>query len=745
MEELKSQIKGFDVNTPPPKDIIDLARAIRQQESSGGKFNVGDHGTSRGNFMFQKSTWEDYSKKVLGKVVPMTPTTEKIVATGILYDRVYNKGYDLKRAAASWNAPAPAASNTWQNWKGVSERNGKKIAYDTPGYVEKVMAHYSNFSKEPVPVAPQAPVEPKYGFNQETESEQLARLQSQKANKDALSTQEQQGRDGVVENVFGGVKDFAKGIENSATRMGGNLLTFGNEALQKAGFKGSENPVLNYGTEANKFATGDATAGTNIMQKAGGFVGDVAQVVAPVPGAGKVTAALKGTELLRKLAGMGGAGANIGSKAVGFGARALPVALEGAAAGAQADILTTGDVGLGSTLGYGALNVGTNKLISALGRKTGAVKDVVKELDDAISSGNTKRINELKDSQEMKNFLFSKGLTDDNKIAQAAQNEIQTVRQLLSEAGSAEKGYNLSNLPEDDIKAFLEIHQPGIKQSNGQLSYVNSWRNAEKQKKEIGSQLGKVTKALASDSTSPLNNMSLDEIENIAKNLAITNKTSARASNQLEVDKAIAKEIAILRSQLKGKKPTFETIDGLRIAGNERSYDASDVGNAKDVAARFLADAVRQKTDDVLSTLIANSEKSGLIDEVAAIKHFKDLNKAYGNLTGAQDVIKGLEKVPKTQQNRLTTLLGATLATGGGYNPIAFVAGSFATDKMVQAFKKAQALGMTPNQISKMTKTPLEKTNDIINQLKTKKLPANKKLELKDPRSLRDILLNTPR
>lgn len=723
-------------NAELDKSVLNLMKIIGSLET-GGESNpyssVGDKhlvGGSHGKFQYRPDTWKERAGKYLGDPkAPLTPANQNKVTYLTIKDWK-DKGLSPQEIDARWN--------------GATLKNGKYV-HNAKDREAKFINAFNAVASQAKPIAPVSS-EPKYGFNQETESEQMSRLQSQKQLKDQADITERQGREGVVENVLGGVKDFGKGIENSATRMGGNLLTFGNEALQKAGFKGSQNPVLNYGTEANKFATGDATAGNNLFQKAGGFVGDVAQVVAPVPGAGKVTAALKGTDIMRKLAGMGGAGASLGSKVLGFGARALPVALEGSAAGAQADILTTGDVGLGSTIGYGALNVGTNKLLSALGRKSGVVKDVVKELDDAISSGNTKRINELKDSQEMKNFLFSKGLTDDAKIAQASQNEVNTVRQLLSEAGSAEKGYNLSNLPEDDIKAFLEIHQPGIKETNGQLSYVNSWRNAEKQKKEIGSQLGKVTQALASDSTSPLNNISLDEIENIARSLAVQNKTSFRASNQLEVDKAIAKEIAILRSQLKGKKPNFETIDGLRIAGNERSYDISDAGNAKDVASRFLADAVRQKTDDVLNTLIQNAEKSGLVDEVNAIKHFQELNKAYGSLTGAQDVIKGLEKVPKTQQNRLTTLLGATLATGGGYNPIAFVAGSFATDKMVQAFKKAQALGMTPNQISKMTKVPLQKTNDIINQLKTKKLPAGSKLKtLPDPRSLRDILLNTPR
>jgi len=749
MEELKSQIKGFDINTPPPRDIIDLARAIRQQESSGGKFNVGDHGTSKGSFMFQKGTWEDYSKKVLGKVVPMTPVTEKIVATGILYDRVYNKGYDLKRAAASWNAPAPAASNTWQNWKGVSERNGKKIAYDTPGYVEKVMAHYGNFSKEPTPVTPQAPVEPKYGFNQETESEQMSRLQSQKQLSDQADITERQGREGVVENVIGGVKDFAKGVENSATRMGGNILTFGNEAIQKAGFKGSENPILNYGTEANKFATGDATAGNNWIQKAGGLTGDVAQVVAPVPGAGKVTAALKGTDIMRKLAGMGGAGANIGSKAVGFGARALPVALEGSAAGAQADILTTGNVGLGSTLGYGALNVGANKILSALGRKTGLTQDISSQVNKAIDEGDFEVMQKLRETPAMKNYLFSQGLSTDEAILKKANEEVANLRGVLQQHNSPNKAVELNAIDDDGMKTFLRFHSPASKDINGKSSYFKTLQNLNNEESKIVSELGKIKKLISETDDLAINSVeNVEIIRQSALNMAksrlkgnmATNPTTAKATLEM-----INNEIDTLLQMTKGK-PRFDDFDTLRIAGNKNALGS-------DLAAQILADAVRTRTDEIVKSLNTKGLNKA---EKKAIEYFKNLNRAYGDIQKAKQIVDGFKGVPPETANRLTTLFGATLATGGTYNPFAFVTGAFLSDKIAQAFNRASALSRTPNIGVRMSTGVKTKGDEVMNFLKKEStISKNKKntrigkedkmLELKDPRSLRDILLNTPR
>lgn len=749
MEELKSQIKGFDINTPPPRDIVDLARAIRQQESSGGKFNVGDHGTSKGSFMFQKGTWEDYSKKVLGKVVPMTPVTEKIVATGILYDRVYNKGYDLKRAAASWNAPAPAASNTWQNWKGVTERNGKKIAYDTPGYVEKVMSHYNNFSKESTPIIHQQSVEPRYGFNQETESEQLSRLQSQKQLKDQSDITERQGREGLVDNTVGAVKDFAKGIENSATRMGGNLLTFGNEALQKAGFKGSENPVLNYGTEANKFATGDATAGNNLFQKAGGFVGDVAQVVAPVPGAGKVTAALKGIDIMRKLAGMGGAGASLVSKALGFAARALPVVLEGSAAGAQSDILTTGNVNVGDTLMYGGLNVGANKLFSYLGRKSGLTEDIAAQINKAINEGDFEKMQVLRETPAMKNYLFSKGLTSNEAILKKADEEVANLRSVLQQHNNPNKAVELNAIDDDGMKTFLRFHSPAVKDINGKSSYFKTLQNLNNEEGKIVSELGKIKKLISKTGDLAIN--SVDNVEVIRQRALAMAKSRLKgrmASDPITADateKMINKQIDTLLQRTNGK-PTFADVDTLRIAGNK-----DELGS--DLAAQILADAVRTRTDEVLKSLKTEGLSKA---EKEAIEYFKNLNRAYGDIQKAKQIVDGFKGVPPETANRLTTLFGATLATGGTYNPFAFVTGAYLSDKIARAFNRASALSKTPNLGTKLSTGTHKDGVKIMDSLKkesainknkknTRIGQENKMLELKDPRSLRDILLNTPR
>lgn len=704
------------------KGVLNLMGIIADLETRGQKNpyqTKGDlhlKGGSYGRFQYRPDTWKEVAGKYLGDPrAEMTPANQE-KATYFRIKDWKDQGLTPIEIDALWNGATKTPTGYVHNAK---DREAKfKNAY---------------FAKVGTIKAPEPVEEKKFGPRQETEGEQLTRIQNQKVLKDQADLESQANREGVVEQTLGGAKDFVKGIGNYAERTAGNTLTFGNTVLNKLGM-GTDNPVLVKGTEANKFATGEGTAGTNFMQKLGGAASEVASVVAPVPGLNKLTTAMKGTEFLKGLAG--------GGKIASFTAKAIPLGVEGAVQGAATDVLNTGDVSLGNTIGYGLTNVGANKIFSALGRKTGVVDDVMKKFESALEKGDQKTAEALKSSPEMQTFLFSKGLTSPEAINRKAAEEVQTVKGLLSEAGNAEKGYNLSNLPDEDIMTFLEIHKPGIKTTNGQLSYKESWSNAEKQKSIIGEKIDSVKKALSEDKTNPLNRINLDEIEVMAKNIAAKRKVTSRATKQQEIDDAITREIQTLKSRLNGKQPNFGVVDDIRIAGNERSYDVSDVGNAKDIANRFLADAVRQKTDEVLETLLKNADADG----AEAIKHFKDLNKAYGNLTGAQDVIKGLEKVPKTQQNRLTTLLGATIATGGGYNPIAFLAGSFVTDKIVQAFKRVASKAQTPSVANKIGSQGLSDTMDIINKLKTKKIKAPKtQPALKDPRSLRDILLNTPR
>lgn len=752
MEELKSQIKGFDVNVAPPADIINIARALKQQESSGGKFNVGDHGTSRGNYMFQEGTWKDYSTKVFGKVVPMTPTTENMVVSGIMYDRVYNKGYDIKRAIASWNAPAPAASNTWQNWKGVSVRNGKKIEYDTPGYVDKVMKHYDGFSKQPLPVSPVVPVEPKYGSLQETESQQLSRLQTQKANKDALSIQEQQGREGFVDNVVGGAKDFVKGIENSATRLGGNLITYGNEKLQDAGFKGSQNPVFNYGTEANKFATGDATAGTNAMQKVGGFTGDVAPYLIPQLAATKVVGLARGIPLLQKLASGGAITRNLTKGGL--------LAAEGVLGGAGTNIATEGDAGFGkdltslsNPLTQGALTLpfgaASSKLGSMFGKRLGLTEDISSQINKAIEDGDFEKMQVLKESPAMKKYLFSKGLTTDDAILKKADEEVANLRGVLQQHNNPNKAVELNAIDDDGMKTFLRFHSPASKDINGKSSYFKTLQNLNNEEGKIVSELGKIKKLISKTDDLAINSVenveiirqrALDMAKSRLKGRMAADPITANATEQM-----INKQIDTLLQRTKGK-PSFADVDTLRIAGNK-----DELGS--DLAAQILADAVRTRTDEVVKSLKTEGLSKA---EKEAIEYFKNLNRAYGDIQKAKQIVDGFKGVPPETANRLTTLFGATLATGGTYNPFAFVTGAFLSDKIAQAFNRASALSRTPNIGVRMSTGAKTKGNEVMNFLKKEStISKNKKntrigredkmLELKDPRSLRDILLNTPR
>ena len=735
MEELKSQIKGFDINIPPPKDIIDLARAIKQHESSGGKVNVGDHGTSRGNFMFQKSTWEDYSKKVLGKVVPMTPTTENIVATGILYDRVYNKGYDLKRAAASWNAPAPAASNTWQNWKGVSERNGKKIVYDTPGYVDKVMAYYDNFSKEPAPTP--ALEEPKYGFNQETESEQLARLQSQKANKDALAIHDQEGREGIVENVVGGTKDFVKGLGNSAERLGGNILTAGNEAIQKLGFKGSENPVLNYGTEANKFATGEGTAGTNFMEKAGGFTGDVLPYVAPQLAATKLVNTSKVASLLQKLSGAGKTTRNL--------TKAGLLATEGVLGGAATNVATEGSAGFDQNLSslsnpftQGALNVGLGGTANILSKLAGKKGNVLDTLNAAVKTGDEAQIKAVMQSPDMKKFQFDKGITDSKSMGLAVQKEVNNVKDVLRQhryANSGDKFKIVDNIDTDEVKAFLTLQEPAVNTITGKPNFINTLRTITNKQSEIGSQLDEVKNAISSIPSLKVNSPTA------AKDIATIAQDILKDSKMLVEDKEIILEKMIKTLQAQTKDGVnFKTMDDLRIAGN--AIEASDAYAAK--SRQLLAQAVRKYTDNAIEEL-GRTGNLGL-DEKNALKKFQELNKVWGDLEGAKNVAKLLSELPPQATNKLTTLLGATIATGGSYNPILFLGGAAVSNSMRNLANKINTLSKYKAPATRMTTKAVKGADDVINQLKTLKLPkGTAPKQVKDPRSLRDILLNTPR
>lgn len=131
--------------------VVNLARAIRDNESKGNYNAVGDHGTSHGAFQYQPQTWKLYAGQVLGDSnAQMTPENQNAVTYGTL-KRFKDSGMDAAQSVAAWNAgEEKAKSGAWQNNIGPG--------YDTPNYVKNVLLTYQQYkSGIQAPTPPTSP------------------------------------------------------------------------------------------------------------------------------------------------------------------------------------------------------------------------------------------------------------------------------------------------------------------------------------------------------------------------------------------------------------------------------------------------------------------------------------------------------------------------------------------------------------------------------------------------------------
>ena len=84
-----------------------------------------------GCFQYLESTWELYSKIVLGYVAPRTKINERYVTVHMV-ERWLRKGYTAYEIALIWN------SGSTLEIKGVNEHGE---AYDTVAYAQTVLAY----------------------------------------------------------------------------------------------------------------------------------------------------------------------------------------------------------------------------------------------------------------------------------------------------------------------------------------------------------------------------------------------------------------------------------------------------------------------------------------------------------------------------------------------------------------------------------------------------------------------------
>lgn len=117
------------------KDVINLAKSIRQTES-GGDFNAKGKSGESGAYQWTPNTWKAQAKSVLGdENAKMTPSNQNAVAYTTL-KQWKDKGLNPAQIAAKWNS---GSETGWENKVGTNKFG---VHYDVPKYVKSVTDAY---------------------------------------------------------------------------------------------------------------------------------------------------------------------------------------------------------------------------------------------------------------------------------------------------------------------------------------------------------------------------------------------------------------------------------------------------------------------------------------------------------------------------------------------------------------------------------------------------------------------------
>lgn len=117
--------------TPLNPLAVNIAKAIRQQESGGDYNAVGDGGESHGAYQFNKNNFGNWAKQYGFNPTDMSPTNQDKVA--------YHRINDL---LSQGKAPSEVAAI----WNGSRVENGKYVPIN-PQYVESVKKHYEQITQ----------------------------------------------------------------------------------------------------------------------------------------------------------------------------------------------------------------------------------------------------------------------------------------------------------------------------------------------------------------------------------------------------------------------------------------------------------------------------------------------------------------------------------------------------------------------------------------------------------------------
>lgn len=122
--------------------VVALTKAIGQTESGGNYNAVGDNGNSHGAYQFQKGTWQQYAKDVLGDSnASMSIENQNKVAYGKVKSWK-DQGYTPAQIASKWNS---GGFDTYKNGSDATGYNAKQgVSFNVPEYVSKVSQAFRN-------------------------------------------------------------------------------------------------------------------------------------------------------------------------------------------------------------------------------------------------------------------------------------------------------------------------------------------------------------------------------------------------------------------------------------------------------------------------------------------------------------------------------------------------------------------------------------------------------------------------
>lgn len=222
------------------EDVVRLARAVRQNESSGGTNLVSPEtiaNKTRGPFQYKDDTFNTQAKLLGGKDLNGNPLDinnpeHQNLVFYTWAKKKKDEGYGVDQIAAAHNAGEGLLTG-WENHKGVNE---KGYAYDTPGYVNKVVSAYykDKYGTESIPPGVQG-------------GAQSAAITGNASSVPAFSPENvQQAQDeakSMLGKVGGGIADIGRsilkaGVIRPGVRAGQALgqlgvSLFGNEEMKK--------------------------------------------------------------------------------------------------------------------------------------------------------------------------------------------------------------------------------------------------------------------------------------------------------------------------------------------------------------------------------------------------------------------------------------------------------------------------------------------------------------------------------